>query len=83
MAEVQLRNPPRLSGEPVESQVSNLGNYQEDLYRGLLLVLGVFDQIGELGELSIAISNPPTQAEVQLIQAKLDQVIALCGTIEL
>ena len=83
MAEVQLRNPPRLSGEPVESQVSNLGNYQEDLYRGLLLALGVFDQIGQLGQLAIAISNPPTQAGVQIILAKLNSVIDLSGTIEL
>lgn len=83
MAEVQLRNPPRLSGEPVESQVSNLGNYQEDLYRGLLLALGVFDQIGALGQLALAISNPPTQNEVQQILAKLNDVIVACGTIEL
>lgn len=83
MAEIQLRKPPRLSGEPPASQLSNIGSYMEDLYRAQLATLQVLDMIGKLGVLGQIISNPPTQAEVAALQDKVNAIVILARQIEL
>jgi len=43
----------------------------------------VFDAIGQIGQLTTTISNPPTQAEVQAVLDRLNSVIGACQAIEL
>lgn len=83
MAVIILRSPPRLSGESSEQQISNINSYMDDLYQGLRLALEVIAQIGAMGAITTAISNPPTQGEVEDIVDKVNAIVELAGQIEL
>lgn len=66
----KLKTPPRLSLDPIEAL------YFEKVNKRL--------NIGAVADLNQTITNPPTQAEVQAISNKIDEILAalrLAGTL--
>lgn len=69
--------PPRLTGDP-STDIASLQTWAYALYQDLVVeqrVVQKLDAIAALGTLTQTISNPPTQAEVQAVQDKLNAII--------
>lgn len=84
---INFLGPPRITG-PAESQLRALRSWLSQLYQGLTQTntearLARLEQamatINELGLLTQTISASPTQAEVQMVQAKVNAVILAAG----
>ena len=80
---IVLPAPPRLSGEPPEQQLSNISNYLSDLSRVLRVTLESLNGILDLGPITTAISNPPTQAQVTEIRDRYNGIVAALEDIRL
>ena len=74
MARITLIPLPRLSGS-TEEQLGQVYQYQQQTYSMLVAMARSLADIRALGPLSLDISNPPTQAEVREIAAKVDEMI--------
>jgi len=75
---MSISKPPRLTGNPKEDP-QILNDYLFTLVTQMFTdnqILDRLNRIAALDPLSLTISNPPTQAEVQAVANKLDAVIA-------
>jgi hypothetical protein len=83
MATLVIPPPPRLSGLSQPEQISQIANYNQQIYAALLKIADAVSDIGALGELDLDITNPPTQAEVETVRDRLNSVIIQAGQIVL
>lgn len=80
---VDLKTPPRISGEPPEQQIANMHNYLDQLHQALALALRALNGIRLVGPMATAISNPPTQIEVAELKNRLNAAVAACEDVVL
>jgi hypothetical protein len=74
MARITLIPLPRLSGS-TEEQLGQIYQYQQQTYSMVAAIARALAEIRALGPLALDVSNPPTQAEVREIAAKIDDMI--------
>ena len=79
----ELKPPPEYRGGPAESYVFELFRWLQTYHLTLEPLVKQCIQlkadISGLGKLTQSITSPPTQAEVQAIQAKLNAIIEFAG----
>lgn len=74
--------PPRLTGDP-STDIASLQTWAYAMYQDLVVenrVVQRLDAIRTLPLLTQTISNPPTKAEVEAIQAKINDIIEASNT---
>jgi hypothetical protein len=78
-----IPTPPRLSGLETNEQISAINTYCENVNRILVTIGGVFTALSEIVPVELGITDPPTQAEVEAVRDKLNEVIAAAGALSL
>ena len=76
---MSLVRPPRLPSNPSQA-VQMLADYTHNLFTGLVTEAEIPDRIERVAELpllSMTVSASPTQAEVQKVADRLDEIIKL------
>lgn len=72
-----IPTPPRLTGNP-KTDVQVLEEYSYQLYTALVIDAQIndrLDRVAALSKLDLTISASPTQAEVQAVASKVDELI--------
>lgn len=70
----------RLDASAVVEAIRTLQNYQQQAYNATRQSVIAVSAIAQLDALTQGISDPPTQAEVAAIQAKVNEIIVAANT---